>query len=74
MDDAQVYDRVLSGDQIYQIYLSTKDGDSDERVIVSEETSLGDIWQCIVTPNDGAQDGTPVASNFLKIIEYGGGE
>ena len=74
IDELQVYDRVLSGNQIYQIYLSTKEGYSDERVVVSEETSLDDVWQCIVTPNDGTQDGTPIESNILQIVSYGGGE
>jgi hypothetical protein len=74
MDELQVYDRALSGNQIYQIYLSTKEGDSDERVIVSKETNLGEDWQCIVTPNDGTQDGTPVESNILQIVSYDGGE
>jgi len=74
MDEVEVYNRALSQDQIYQIYLSTKDGDYDRRVIVSEETIIGDTWQCIVTPNDGSQDGTPVESNTLQIVNYPGGD
>ena len=74
MDDLHFYDRAFSRDQIYQIYMCTKDGNSDKRVLVSEETSLGDIWQCIVTPNDGSQDGPPTTTNTLQIIGYGGGE
>ena len=42
--------------------------------MVSEETSLGDIWQCIVTPNDGVQDDIPVYSNILRIVNYPGGD
>jgi len=74
IDEFQLYDRALSGNQIYQIYLDTKDGESDNRVVVSEETFLGNIWQCIVTPNDSVQDGTPVESNLLTIVSYSGGE
>jgi hypothetical protein len=74
MDEFVVYNKALSQDQIYQIYLSTKDGDYDKRVMVTEETSLGDYWQCIVTPNDGTQDDTPVPSNILKIVNYPGGD
>jgi hypothetical protein len=74
IDEVQIFDRVLSADQIYQIYQSTKDGDSDRRVIVSEETAIGDVWKCIVTPNDGVQDGTAVESNILQIVNYAGGE
>ncbi|MCK5459441.1 MAG: LamG domain-containing protein, partial [Thermoplasmatales archaeon] len=73
-DDFQVYSRTLSSNQINQIYLDTKEGLSDTRVVVSEETALGDVWQVVVTPNDGIQDGTPVVSNTLQIVSYGGGE
>jgi len=73
IDDFQVYSRTLSSNQINQIYLGSKDGSSDKRVIVSEETALGDVWQVVVTPNDGTQDGTAVASNTLQIVSYGGG-
>ena len=73
IDEFEVYDRVLSADQIYQTYISTKDGDSDKRVVVSGETIFGDVWQCIVTPNDGTQDGTSIESNILNIVIYGGG-
>ena len=75
IDELQIYDHILSRDQIYQNYLCTKDGDSDKSVIVSEETSLNNIWQCIVFPNDSLRDGdgTPVESNTLEIVNYGGG-
>ncbi|MEA2055870.1 MAG: LamG-like jellyroll fold domain-containing protein [Candidatus Thermoplasmatota archaeon] len=73
IDELQVYDHVLSREQIYQNYLCTKDGNSDKSVIVSEETSLNNVWQCIVFPNDGLRDGTPVESNTLQIVNYGGG-
>ncbi len=74
LDEFEIYDRVLSQEQIYQMYLSTKDGFYDRRVIVSQETSIGNTWQCIVTPNDSTQDGTPVHSNILSIINYPGGD
>jgi len=74
MDELEIYNKVLSQDQIYQIYLSTKEGDYTRRIMVSEETSLGDTWQCIVTPNDGVQDGSEVASNILQIVNYAGGD
>jgi len=74
MDEFEIYGRALAGEQVYQIYMDTKDGFSDKRVIVSEETSYGNIWQCIVTPNDSIQDGISVGSNILNIKTYGGGE
>ncbi len=74
IDDFQIYDHILSASQINQIYLGSKDGSSDKRVIVSEETTLGDVWQVAVTPNDATQDGTTMTSNTLQIVSYGGGE
>jgi len=74
MDQFEVYNKALSNDQIYQIYLSTKDGQYDRRLFVSEETHVGETWQCIVTPNNTTQDGTQIASNILKIVNYIGGD
>jgi hypothetical protein len=74
MDQFEVYNKALSQDQIYQSYLSTKDGQYDRRVFVSEETSVGETWQCVVTPNNITQDGSPIASNILNIINYSGGD
>ena len=73
IDEFRIYNRILSPEQIYQNYLCTKDGYSNRSVIVSEETELGDTWKCIVTPNDGIQDGANVESNSLEIIGYAGG-
>jgi hypothetical protein len=73
IDEFYIYNHALSSEQVYQNYLSTKNGYSDRRVIVSEETSLGDLWKCTVTPNDTVQDDTPVESNTLQIVSYGGG-
>ena len=73
LDELELYNYIMSDDQINQIYISQKDGNTDERVFVSQETSLGQTWQVIVTPNDSIADGTPVASNILKIINYPGG-
>jgi hypothetical protein len=74
IDEFQLYDKILSEKQIYQMYLCVRDGKSDRSVIVSEETLTGQIWKCIITPNDGVQDDAPVESNSLKIINYGGGK
>jgi hypothetical protein len=73
IDEFQVYGHILSASQINQIYLGSKDGFSNKRVLVSEENTLGDVWQVAVTPNDGTQDGVTVASNTLQIVSYGGG-
>ena len=74
IDEFCIYNRVLSSEQIYQNYLCMKDGHSDKSVIVSEETTLGDIWKCVVTPNDSTQDDTCKESNSIQIDTYAGGE
>jgi len=73
IDEFQLYDYILSSEQIYQDYLCTRDGFSDKRVIVSEETNVCESWKCIVTPNDGIQDGESIESNVLNIVNYEGG-
>jgi hypothetical protein len=73
MDEFRIYGRALSPEQIYQNYLCTKDGRSDKNVIVAEELVFGDIWKCLVTPNDSTQDDTICESNSIQIIMYGGG-
>ena len=73
IDEFRIYNRALSPEQIYQNYLCTKDGDSDISVIVSEETLLGNIWKCFVTPNDKVQDDVEFESNSIQIIGYKGG-
>ena len=73
IDEFHIYNRVISDEQAYQNYLCTKDGYSDKSVIVSDETLTGNVWSCVVTPNDGVQDDEPVESNSLQIVGYGGG-
>jgi len=74
IDELQIFDRNLSYNQISQDYISTKNGEYKQRVIVSDEINLGDIWQCIIIPNDSSQDLTAVASNEIEIVNYGGGD
>ncbi|MCB2229094.1 hypothetical protein KQH82_00120 [bacterium] len=61
MDDARVYDFVLSGDQIAAMYTSGGD------VIEAAETEVGDEWYAEVTPYSASVMGTGVASNTLTI-------
>jgi hypothetical protein len=74
IDEFQLYDKILSEEQIYQIYLCGKDGNSNRNVIVSKETLTAQTWKCIITPNDGTQDDEVVESNSLQIINYLGGK
>lgn len=73
IDEFCIYNRVLTAEQIYQNYLCMKDDFSDRSVIVSDETSMNDDWQCNVTPNNISKDGTMVESNTLQIGVYEGG-
>lgn len=74
LDELQIFNFILSDEQIFQMYLSQKDGPLNTSIIVSQETYVGDIWQCIVIPNDGVQDDEATESNLLEIIPYPGGE
>ena len=73
IDEFHVYDHCLSGEQIHQNYLCSKDGDTSCSVIVSEETSVGQVWSCTVIPTDGFVDDDWVTSNSIQIISYSGG-
>jgi hypothetical protein len=73
MDNLCIYERVLSPEQIHQNYLSTKDGLSDKSVIVSEETLYGDIWYCLITPNNQVEDDNSTESEHLLVTMYSGG-
>ena len=60
IDDARVYDHVLSPEQILALY----DG-SD--LIKSTETSVGEVWQADVTPFSASEMGDAGTSNTLTI-------
>ncbi|MBS3748963.1 MAG: hypothetical protein KGY67_04610 [Candidatus Thermoplasmatota archaeon] len=72
IDEVYFYDHTVSENHIYQQYLCSRNGNSDVSVIVSEETSVNDIWSCIVIPNDGHRDGDEYEAKSLKeLIELG---
>ena len=73
VDEIKIYNKILSPEQIYQNYIQTINGDSTLNVIVSEETSIGDLWKCIVTPNNGVIDDFCTESDVLYIVNYPGG-
>jgi len=74
LDELEVYNRAITHNQVYQLYLTTKDGNYDKRVMISEVLDIGEYWQCVVTPNDGVQDDIPVYSNIIQIKDYAGGD
>ncbi|MHA1873110.1 MAG: LamG-like jellyroll fold domain-containing protein, partial [Candidatus Heimdallarchaeaceae archaeon] len=67
IDEVRIYNFSLTPQQIYQRYLDTKDGHTNNATIVSQETNPGDEWICEVTPNDAHDDGIPKNSSMLKI-------
>jgi len=73
IDEITIYQRALSEEQIYQNYLCKKDGESSLSVIVAEETTDSDHWQCQVIPTNTTMNASPIESSILTIIEYGGG-
>ncbi len=67
LDEVKIYRRALTPEQIQQLYVDSKDGSSESSTIVFTETNTGEVWKCVVIPNDGHQDGTPRESNEVPI-------
>lgn len=65
IDDITIWKKSLSVEEINALYNERAD------MIVSQETSVGDIWRCAVTPNDGYQDGETLNSNEVQIVAIG---
>lgn len=70
LDEFRIYDHTLSQEQIYQNYIFGENQDTAKNVMVSEETSLGDIWKCRIIPNNSLDFGSIVESNTLEIKNY----
>jgi hypothetical protein len=66
IDELKIYDHALSAEQITAMY---NNGIPRHNIMVSEETSGGDVWSVEVTPNNPTGDGTSVLSNSLTIGE-----
>ncbi|MBW2973644.1 VCBS repeat-containing protein [Candidatus Woesearchaeota archaeon] len=62
IDEFKFWNTSLSVAQIKAIY------DNRTDLIVSEETSRGDVWQACLTPNDRVQDGVTKCSNNLTVL------
>ena len=73
IDELQIFEDVVSDEQIYYMYLSQLDPSMIVSLISSQETNLGDIWQCVIIPTDGVTEDTPWETNLLEIVGYGGG-
>ncbi len=64
IDDARVYTRVLSPEQLLAMYNA---GAGDPNIVVSEETVVGDEWHAEVTPLSIAEEGTSALTETLTI-------
>lgn len=73
IDEFYVYRYARSPHQIYQDYMDMKDGLTDHRTLVADETAVGETWSCSIIPNDSTKDGDTIESNEIVIISYGGG-
>jgi|GEM_PF-6268452 len=61
IDDARIYNRSLSAQEIMALYQNRSN------TIVSQELSVGDSWQCQVTPFNASAAGTTSSSNSVTI-------
>ena len=62
IDEVQIYNLSLSAEQILAIYKNKTE------LILSNETSAGQVWQACVTPNDISGDGAETCSNNLTVL------
>lgn len=61
LDEVQIYDRVLTQEQLNALYINNYD------TLLSEQTELDNNYYCNITPNDGLQDGIELKSNKLRV-------
>ncbi|MBU0457645.1 MAG: right-handed parallel beta-helix repeat-containing protein, partial [Nanoarchaeota archaeon] len=62
IDEVMIFNHSLSLEQILALYHNRTD------LIISQETTKGEIWNVSATPNDGSQDGTTLTSNSVTIL------
>jgi hypothetical protein len=62
LDDIRIYNRSLSAAEISTLC------QNKTNLIVAEETEVGDVWQCRVTPFSNSSAGSTNASNNLTVL------
>jgi hypothetical protein len=67
LDEIMISPRAFTQAEIMQQYLQSENGFSSVSTIVSQETNLGEQWNCTITPNDSFGDGTSKTSNTVTI-------
>lgn len=68
LDEVRIYPKALSTSQVSQRYLESRDGLTSDSTIVAEETGIGEVWSCDVTPNDSFIDGLTETSNPITVL------
>lgn len=66
IDEVLIFNRVLSEDQIAQLYADSNAGKSME-TLFSNETNYADVWSVAITPVDEFDVGETVVSNTVSI-------
>ncbi|MBD3402605.1 hypothetical protein GF420_06895 [candidate division GN15 bacterium] len=64
IDDARIYNRALSEDQIAALYAA-----GGENIMKATETDIADVWSAHVTPFSATEQGDTYVSNDLTILE-----
>jgi hypothetical protein len=67
VDEVKIYPFALTAQQILQDYNQEKNGISSSATIVDEETTIGEIWKCAITPSNTLFDGVTKTSNSITI-------
>ena len=67
IDDARIYNRALSPEQITAMY---NNGLGDNNTIVSQETADYQAWHAEVTPFSNVQPGLTVSTNQITILPH----
>ncbi|MFC1800573.1 LamG-like jellyroll fold domain-containing protein, partial [Nanoarchaeota archaeon] len=62
IDEVMIFNTSLSAQQIQALYNNRTD------LILTQETTAAEQWQCEITPNDGTTDGTTLLSNNLTVV------
>ena len=68
LDEFYVFDKPISKNQISEIYQAGLTGIHLESISF-EETSPGEVWDVVVTPNNSYEDEKTILSNVVNILD-----
>jgi hypothetical protein len=67
VDEVKIIPFALTPQQILQDYNQEKNGLSSSSTMVDEETAIGEVWRCAITPSNTYFDGITKTSNTITI-------